>query len=379
LGQIELPSAGVPIEVVIGASTAQVLAIRPATPDGKPNPHFKSVVDDWKTKGKHILVLASFDNQIDLLTPIIEQAESLSTALGEAQRVAAPIIAQARLPHQPPLLPFENKVLDALKEINNVELVTTIIDRICSKIFIEGGESGTLFRLSVGCDEYVSVIFGPSANDFPKSLVSSCRPYFPVQVVETEEHAQFFKNRKYWLFNQLHFMLALSAYPYLKKHGYAFVDAPDQALNLALGGMLAEDNTEIFIRTTTDLQILRILLDTRPEILNDVFEQEDMYYRVLQLRKYVSGILERIRRSPDQVGRVVSREGLQKNPQKLKDHLHDLRVFLMGHKEHIRKLGIKDCPQNIDFDFALQHLSELAQNLALESQQSESKHVQTTL
>lgn len=371
-GSNDVHGAGVPAEVVVGANTVPVLVIRPKTPDGRDNPHFGGVIDDWKAKGKHILVLTAFDDQVDLITPIIEQAESLSTALGGAQSKVVPIIAQARLPHHPPLLPFENNVLEELKTLDNVEVVTTIIDRICSNVLIEEKDTQTPFRLNVECDEYASVIFGPSANGFPKALASSCGTPFRVQVVETEDHARFFKKRKYWLFNQLHFMLALFAYPYLKKHGYAFGEAPSQALNLALDGMLAEADTDIFIRTTTDLQILRLLLDTRSNVLNDVFEREDMYFFVLELRKYVIEILERIRRRPDQVGRVLSRDRLRENPQKLKDHLNDLKVFLMAHAGNIRDLGIKDCPENIDFDFALQRLIELAQDLALEIQQSRS-------
>jgi len=293
--------------------------------------------------GINIMIMS---DKIEILRPIIEKADSISTALGGDLNSIVDILRQANFPKTINLYPFENNRTDVQQfkvglqgHNENIKVVNTIADRMCTQRAIYPK------NVIMTCESYFQLIVQGDNNGDVKKLFST----YPKNVIITdnENEYNFYYRRKFWLLNSIHMIMAIYGYAYLTKKNIP-LDAWKGILLTIIrdADKDCDKAVDMFIR----IQSLRLIIETPNEILKKVFgdKSTDEIYSILIL--YARQVVLRIDNMFDAINRVLDiditkSDTIDKLKNKLKDRILEISGFINEKKIEISELNITQKPQ----------------------------------
>lgn len=312
-----------------------------------------------KKDGGDILVVS---NEIDVHCQFCRPATSMSTALGTSGLdwfvsivrnldLAGPV-------QKVNIYPMENdaervKEVQAIVEAEQrrIAVVPVVVDRICSKLRF--GKR----RVDVTVEPYASV----TVRGLNPEVLSLLDDHRLVSITEKDWVQEFYRRRKRLLVNGIHMMTAVLGYRRLRKYGVKRSEwrreAPGMILQL-------ERKTLVVLGR---MQIVRLMTETGGERVRDILHK-NIIQSYDELDRYAKEVRERVRRTPDELGRLFNPKDRVKATLRYREMIGRARQFLNTRGDEIEALRreVEEVPKPEALDAALRQVERALEEVMAE-------------
>lgn len=273
-----------------------------------------------------ILILSEND---EILQIAINCADSISTALGSYLYDIADTLSLYSNIKQINLYPFENNS-DMVKifatrlsnRTDKIQVTPVVSDRICYRRDINPDS------IDISCEEYNDVHIYIS-KDKPKTLesVESINLHYT-----TSPNVQdFFYNRKFWLVNGMHMLLAVYSFYYLIEKNIPFQQWKEIPINIFNEISSIERSLPIL----SSFQSIRLILSTDVKVLKKSLDTINQREQFEILKKYSENIFVRFDRQPDPLFRVLDLSNLESLKSKYLQRIKRMNQFKNKNEDQI--------------------------------------------
>lgn len=311
--------------------------------DGGIDPHH--VTREW-LGGEGLLIL--FTPQIAKYRSLLENADTMSTALNKGQADRAAELRELRLERNIWLFPFENETRLSALDGSNISVGELIADRICGeepKLQLVEGTA----EVVGACERWKEIVVLAENGDVWQGVFGDDQDW--LIIARKRDEYNLYHHRKWWLVNSVHAMLAIYGYEELHAIGIPPRGRKEsregwdsQLIPVVLRSLLPQESQlEPFIRTFIDAQIVRLVPLTPREVRerHKWMTDEDVFYG---LRAYARGVVTRFRENIDYMGRIVNLENLEDVVRRHEQHFFGLLEWAACAGEGIARLKCREKP-----------------------------------
>lgn len=290
------------------------------------------------------------------LKRILENAHSISYSLNNvgAQKELLTLFSEIKFknkvfifpfengPHQD--TPFENK--DHNPFANNKAIYVKLKpDRVClDRIFYQQN------RVSVKCEGHVEVVF--KASEQLRKIFFDDFPTDGLVFRPKQEAYEFFENRKKYLVNELHFVIAVYGYHFLLTNKIT-THWEDQYVTIILSAIASDSRYKIPIDTFIRLEILRLIVQHDNDIIRKEYllKKADPEMIREHLWNYAQDAIVRFNKSgEDKITRVFNINDISAIEKKYHDIINEIKSFLSENKNKIKEVQITDIGTLLEYE-----------------------------
>jgi hypothetical protein len=285
------------------------------------------VVKRWESDN-NLIVYTSNDI---LKKSLLEEAESISTALGSNLHEIIDILQACVFQKPINLYPFENNkkevslMAERLKNKNNLTIVPIIADKICANRDI------TENYINIDTERYYSIVL-LKCNSSVHHLFGGNENIILTNSVEEQE---FYYRRKYYIVNGIHMVVALYAYSYLKEKNIPLHEWAGYHLTV-LWDILDRTTIDTFVK----IQALRLIFETEIDTLAKVYDSKTKDEIFAEILHYGNSVLTRISETVDKLFRILNLDDPNKLEAKFNDRIEKIIDFVQHKSKEASDFGI---------------------------------------
>lgn len=316
-------------------------------------------------------------DELEHTSNILEKATSISYSLKyqDIEKEFLEFLKTLKLNKDVLIFPFENKPFGINKESNEKEKAEAKelkgirkklkgytklkADRICGDRTFDLGN-----KVNVVCEEHIEVVLnideGKTNNLFDVTKDRKSQIIF----TDNNKRYQFISDRKEYLVNELHFVLAVYGYDFLLSKGITHWE--NQFVTIIQSALTSDPKYKIPIETFIRLQIVRLTLLHRDIIKNEYDLQEKNVDELIyeRLIKYAKGVTERFNASKeDQIKRVFNTDDVSAIERKYKTIVQGIEKFIADKKSDIKDVQILSAGTYLEYRELIQDIKNKIENI----------------
>ena len=273
------------------------------------------------------------------------------------------------------LFPFENKpfgmgktdkenkeFLDAILKNNpNIKYIKLKADRICLERNFDSDN-----QVKVACENHIEVVLNIDETKTNSLFDASMNKDNQLIFTEDLERYRFLSDRKEYLVNELHFILAVNGYDFLLSKGITHWE--NQFVTIIQSALTSDSKYKIPIDTFIRLQIIRLLHSSEypRAVLKDVYnlEEENVEMIYEHLLKYAKGVTERFNASKeDQISRVFNTNDEKAIERKYKTIIEVIEKFVSERKTDIENIPTLSAGTYLEYKELTQDIKNKIENI----------------
>lgn len=313
------------------------------------------ILEKWKSN-RHLLICS--DNY-ELLRINLEQASSISTALGQNLKDIVGILKSCHINKDINLYPFENDkaAVDSLRDVlkryqPRIHIIPVIADKICSERIINKDCINVIAE-----DFEETYVLG--ANKNVTEVLNEIRGLCITRGIDEQD---FYYKRKFYIVNGIHMILAIYGYSYLIDKKIPKNSWKHYHLTVLMDAQDIINKMKLFIK----MQSLRLLIETNHNLLKKIYITEEYNSIYENLLKYGDLTLDRFQQSIHRIISILDIEKIISLETKYKVRIEQLIESVTYNKKKIYSLGIKKPPRFEKMHTGIIELQKNASSLFLQ-------------
>ena len=233
-------------------------------------------------------------------------------------------------------------------------------DRIC----LERNDSDN--QVKVACENHIEVVLNIDETKTNSLFDASMNKDNQLIFTEDLERYRFLSDRKEYLVNELHFILAVNGYDFLLSKGITHWE--NQFVTIIQSALTSDSKYKIPIDTFIRLQIIRLLHSSEypRAVLKDVYnlEEENVEMIYEHLLKYAKGVTERFNASKeDQISRVFNTNDEKAIERKYKTIIEVIEKFVSERKTDIENIPTLSAGTYLEYKELTQDIKNKIENI----------------
>lgn len=315
---------------------------------------------------------------------LCEKLSSISYSLGdhEAEKEFLEFLSTLRNQSEIMLYPFENKPFDVnenkigptLKNIleKNERLFYVMIkaDRICPNRKFKPGNV-----VEIEVENHCEIVFNID-REATDDLFDQYKMKNELVFTSDQKIFDFYSDRKKFLLNELHFILAVYGFYYLKNKGiYSW---NEQYVPIIQAVLRSDYDYKIKIDAFIDLQILRLIRLHGQDLLVKLYDigSGDINILYERLRGYAENTIFRFSESKeDTIKRVFKLDDLSSVQRKYQDIILNLNDFIKKNKKWINQIGVFCIPRSMDYICFLRDIKKVIEEILKSRNENEQNKI----
>lgn len=287
--------------------------------------------------GRHILIIS---NDTSILARFASEANSYSTALKDGLSWAEDILLKISHRKSQNIYCFENLHEDIEKFAHNLQnekylqVVPVVADRICRNVKINNNKKSEAgITIDVECEQHCYA-YVENKNGNVSHFFRDC-PL--VKVAKDRKHFLFYYQRKFYLMNGIHAVMAFNHYAALARRNVSIEDWKRQ--------ILIDANGEC-VDVITYVQICRVIAQNQSAI-RDIYPGKSIPEIFNMLFAYSKEIIKRIEHAPDEIGRILPANAISFDD-KFRQRCEEIVKFVENNWPQVELWNIPDLPTQTD-------------------------------